>query len=406
MKIIARVAFLVALISAGASSISAKDPLKAKVSSLVQEFNMANPDFNGAYEFTHLNKTLLKGASGYFEVVNKTKLKPDQEMLVASGTKNVIAAAILRLEETGKLKVSDTLAKHFPKTSKAWLLGDNSSSGIEIPKWLDKITIHHLLTHSSGIKEYIFNAKIDSSKTHEEINKDILHFAASYQLASQHPGQKYTYCNTGYVLLGMIIEAATGLSLKDYLNKEFFTPLGMKHTHMASLQEAIDYRNGVITKYPELYFASYKNDKFTFKKADTDFFFAPFADGGIITTTEDFAKWHYKLHHGKVISKAAYKKMITPYLDAPIDHYPEQKVGYGIFIVNLDDKNVMYYHSGKAAGVRSESGYIPALNLGFTILSNVMQTEIDKNINLSKPENQIDTWFLLNYTLKGIVKYR
>ena len=249
----------------------------------------------------------------------------------------------------------------------------------------------------------MFNIKIDPTKTHNEINKDILHFAANNRLAFK-PGEKFSYCNTGYVLLGMIIESATGLTLKDYLSKAFFIPLGMKHTHLASLQEVIDYRKGLITKYPDLYFASDTNNKFMFQHAETNFFFVPFADGGIITTTKDFANWHYKLHHGKIINKTSYKKMIKPYLDSPVDYYPERKVGYGIFIVSLNDKNVMYYHSGKAAGIRSESGYIPSLDFGFTILSNVMQVKIPQNVNLAKPENQVDPWFLLNYTIKGIVK--
>jgi CubicO group peptidase (beta-lactamase class C family) len=398
MKIIARIVLFASLISAIFSSHAVKDSLASKVINSIYEFNKANPDLNAAYEFTHKNKTLFSGSSGYFSIEDQIKLKPDQEMLIASGTKNVIAAAILRLEELGKLKVSDVLAKYFPVNSKTW-----SDKSLPAPKWLDQITIHHLLIHSSGLKEYIFNTKIDPSKTHEQINQDILHFAASNKLEFQ-PGEKYAYCNTGYVLLGMIIESVTGLSLRDYLNKAFFAPLNMKHTHLASLQEVIDYRKGLTKKYPELYFASYKNSKFTFKHANTDFFFVPFADGGIITTTEDFNSWHYKLHHGKIISKASYKKMITPYLDAAVDYYPKQKVGYGIFIVNLDDKNLMYYHSGKAAGVRSESGYIPALDIGFTILSNTMQVEIDKNVNLANPKNQIDTWILLNYALTRIVK--
>jgi hypothetical protein len=309
------------------------------------------------------------------------------------------------LEEKGMLKVSDSIDKFFPNTADTWKA--KGYNGTRYPDWADKVTIHNLLTHTSGIKEYVFNMKIDPTQTHDEINKHIIHFAASNPLAFT-PGEKYEYCNTGYVILGMIIENLTQKNLSQYLKETFFIPLKMKNTHMASLHEAVEYSHGTLDKYPDLYFAFYKNDKFEWKRAETNFFFVPYADGGIITTTDDLVNWHYNLHHGKILKKAAYHKMITPHIDMPIKYGIKSHYGYGIVITKLSEKDTLYGHAGNAAGIRSESGYIPSLDLGFAILSNVMPI-IDPNqlasMDMSKSSNQLDIFFLLDRVLKDVVMH-
>jgi hypothetical protein len=117
--------------------------------------------------------------------------------------------------------------------------------------------------------------------------------------------------------------------------------------------------------------------------------------------------WHYKLHHGKVLSKASYKKMITPYMKAANFFDPHRYAGYGIFISKLNNKDTLYYHSGKAIGIRSESGYIPSKQLGFSVISNILPTVTDEqieNIDFSKPCNQFDIYFFVNYVLKNSIK--
>jgi D-alanyl-D-alanine carboxypeptidase len=382
--------------------LSANADLKTDAKKAIQEFVQTHPDLNAVYAFDIGCRPIEKGASGYFSIGSKTKLKPDQKMLIASGTKNIIAAAILKLEEAGKLNVEDTLDKHFPATSEIWQEKDKN----KFPNWASQITIHDLLVHSSGLKEYVFNMQIDPTKTHEEINQSILHFAASTPLLFA-PGEKHQYCNTGYVILGMIIENISKTPLKDYLDKTFFAPLRMKNTHMSSLQEAVEYRHGKLKNYPELYFAYYYNDKFSLKRAETNFFFVPYADGGIISTTSDMLKWHRKLHNGKILSKKSYSKMMTVYQKSPSFFDKNRQVGYGIFISKLNDKDTMYYHSGNAAGIRSETGYIPSKNFGFALISNVMPVLDEKKIaeiDMTKNENQLDIYFLLNYVLKSALQ--
>lgn len=381
------------------TAISADKEVRQAIESFISSHN----DLHAVYEFRKGAKHVVaSGAHGYFSLKEQIPLRASDELLIASGTKNIIAAAILKLEEKKLLKTSDTIADIFPEASSIWCVDNNKSSAF--PQWANEVTIHHLLTHTSGIKEYVFNIKIDPTKPHEEINKQIIHFAAQHQLAFT-PGEKYDYNNTGYVILGMIIEKLTQKNLALHLREEFFEPLGMHKTHMASLQEVVDYRKGEIKHYPELYFAHFVGDKFTLSRAETSFFFVPYADGGVISTAHDIATWHYNLHNGKVLGSTAYKKMIKPYIAAPELYMPNRHYGYGIFINNPNSKDVVYYHSGKAAGVRSETGYIPSKKFSFAIISNVMPMLDAKQmgkLDMKDARNQLDIYFFLDYVLNSI----
>jgi CubicO group peptidase (beta-lactamase class C family) len=376
------------------------DSCKKRVEDSVHEFISTHPNLHAVYQFKCGTELIAKGASGYFSINRDLKLKPSQAMLIASGTKNIIAASILKLEEQKLLKVGDTLDKIFPLHDPVWKI--NKENGNKFPQWATKVTLHHLLTHSSGIKEYIFNINIDPTRTHHEINKQILHFAAGNELAFA-PGQKSQYCNTGYVILGMVIEKLTKTDLATFLDKTFFKPLKMHNTHLVSLKEAVEYRQGFMDNlYPELYFAYYNGNTFDLKRAQTSFFFVPFADGGILSTAVDMVNWHYNLHNNKILKRSSYKKMIRPYFDIMKRDGQKSFVGYGVYMRNFNKNNIVYYHSGFAAGIRSESGYVPSKNFGFAIISNVMimleESKIAK-VDFSKPANQIDIEFFISYVL-------
>ena len=255
--------------------ISFADNVTDDVVKAVDEFIATHPDISAVYKFKKNEQVVSKGSYGYFSKQDQTKLSPDQVMPIASGTKNIIAAAILKLEEKGKLCTSDTVAKFFPQKSDVWKV--KKENGNKFPEWASQVTIHHLLTHSAGLPEYVFTLKIDTSVDHSEVNKQILHHASSKEPAFV-PGTKSEYCNTGYVILGMIIEHVTKENLGDHLHKTFFKPLKMKNTHLASLQEAIDYKAGKLKTFPEPYFAHYKNDSFSIERAEVQVVQIPYAD--------------------------------------------------------------------------------------------------------------------------------
>lgn len=390
--------FLLLFVNLYAFIATAQVELKDKVSSATQEY-LSSRFMNGVYLFCDDSNIIDQGAKGLYSKEKNTLLEPDQPMPIASATKTITAAAILKLQDKGLLNVNDTVAKHLDNKSAIWSNG--------IPTWANKVTIHNLLTHRSGLPEYFMAAKIDITKSHEQINKDIANFAASKTLAFE-PGFKHDYCNTNYVILGLIIEKISGKKLADFYQEEFFTPLGMKDTKLITLEEAVSHQvNPGSIDYPIRYFVTPTGEsKPTFNLAKSEFIMTPYADGGVASTTKDLITWHKALHSGKVLSKDSFDLMITKHYEAPSKE-PNVKnyVGYGMFITEMEDDIVIYHHAGNALAIRCESGYIPAKNLYFAVLSNVMNyvpKEMKDKIDVSKPENQLDISHFTKHVFNAI----
>lgn len=348
--------------------------------------------FNGTYMVTKDGEVISKGSAGYFSVENKRKLNPNQQMPVASGTKPITAAAILRLQDKGLLDVNDTVAKLLPADSGLW--PDN-----KLPEWASKVTLHHLMTHTSGIVEYIPTLQVDFTKKHKEINKQILAFAASKPLVFE-PGSKHEYGNTGFIILGLVVEQVSKERLSKFFYKEFFKPLGMKKTFLSSLEQGLKYQRGELSnKYPSRYFVTPTGAaQPQVNPAKIPFLIAPFSDGGIVSTARDMVRFHTALHNGEILSEKSYKQMTTEYGKsknyAGLEH---NSYGYGIFISTLSDGNKLYRHSGNAIAIRSEFGYVPAQRLCYAVLSNTMiyvPEEMKSKVDMNLSQNQVDiTYF-------------
>lgn len=353
---------------------------------------------NATYLFADDKNILIKGAHGDFSFAEHTHLKATQSMPIASCTKPMTAVAILMLQDRGLLNVNDTIAQHLPSSSNVW--PDN-----KLPSWAHTITLHELLTHTSGISEYIPNINLDPEKSHKEINKDIIKYAAEKPLAFK-PDSKYSYCNTGYVILGLIIENISKKTFAEFLKTEMFKPLNMKHTFLASTKTAKEYQEGKLNKqYPVRYFATPTGSKPVFTVVPPHFFLSPFADGGIISNTEDLYKWNKALHEGKLLSDKSYKMMFTPYIKADDKGIPDTEQGYGMRISKLQNGELLYHHGGNAIAIRAEYGYIPSKKFYFAILSNVMvhvPENMKDKVDFNLPANQIDIMYFRNDILKAI----
>lgn len=340
--------------------------IQSTVKSAVEGY-LSSRFLNATFVFANSQKNLMVGAKGVFSLYGE-HLAPDQEMPIGSATKPMTAAAILRLQDKALLNVNDTIDKYLTKD--VW---PNSV----VPSWARKIKIHHLLTHSSGIVEYSNNVKLNLYMTRKEINEAIMKYVAAMPLEIAI-GTRYKYSNSNFILLGMIIEKVSQKDLALFLKDEFFTPLSMKATHLASLEEARLVQENLYTaNYPLRFFAQPNAKKPILTVVGPGFILVPCADKGIISSSYDLIKWYKALHGGKVLSDNSYKLMTTRYFNINPNSKQLYKTytGYGIFIVELDKKNVMIGHSGGnrsgAYGIRSESGYIPSKDFFFAILSNV-----------------------------------
>ncbi len=373
-----------------------------KVKSVISEYTN-NHYLNATYVISENGKVIASGARGIFSINGdeKVQLKPSQQMAIASGTKPITAAGILRLQDKGMLDVNDTVAKLLPVESKMW---PNDT----LPEWAHKVTLHHLLTHSSGIAEYIPELKVDFSKGHANVNKQILNFAASKPLAFE-PGSQYTYGNTGFIILGLVIEHVSKEPLYKFFAKEFFKPLGMKKTFLSSMSQGLKYQRGELSyKYPDRYFMV-PNGSITpnLVLSQVPFLIAPFSDGGIVSTSKDMLKFHNALHNGAILSDKSYKQMMTEYGKSTKSSFGlESSYGYGIFISKLSDGSTLYHHAGSAIAIRSEFGYIPESKICYSIISNTMvqiPDDLKDKIDLTNSYNQIDIGFFKKSLLDGIV---
>lgn len=388
---------LILAVILNSSLVFANSDVRGKVKTASSDY-LSKRFMNGSYMFVDEKGIIEKGAKGIYSIVSKKALDADQQMPIASATKSMTAAAILKLQERGKLSVQDTVAKHLDAKSGIWT--DN-----KVPAWANEVTIHNMLTHRSGLAEYFMGTEIDVNVPLREINKQIANFAAGQELSFK-PGEKYDYNNTNYVLLGLIIEVASGEKAGDFFEREFFAPLGMKNTKLLGLDETLQHQKDPESMdMPSRYFVTPTGGEPQFNLAKHPFTMTPFTDGGVASTTADLITWHKALHSGKVLSQASYKQMTTGYYDVPCNTGVKSKMGYGLYITELENGDKLYHHAGNALAIRSESGCILNKNLCYAVLSNVMNyvpKEMQDKVDMTKSANQLDIIYFTKHVLKSL----
>ncbi|HET9819780.1 MAG TPA: serine hydrolase domain-containing protein, partial [Rhodanobacteraceae bacterium] len=159
-------------------------------------------------------KPIIERGYGYANLEGHVKAGPETNYRLASVTKQFTAASILLLKQDGKLKLTDSVRKWLP----------------ELPASDEKITISNLLAHSSGLIDY--EDLIPADRTAQINDTDVLRMIASQHRLHFEPGSAHRYSNGGYVLLGLIVERASGMDLADFMKRRIFEPLGMGHTLM------------------------------------------------------------------------------------------------------------------------------------------------------------------------------
>jgi CubicO group peptidase (beta-lactamase class C family) len=296
-------------------------------------------------------KILYKKGFGYGDINAKELVTHETKFRIGSITKQFIGAAILKLQEDGKISVHDNLSKFIP----------------DFPKG-DEVTIHHLLTHTSGIHSFTnktdfisrVTSPISETELVEEIKKDPYDF---------EPGERFLYNNSGYFLLGHIIRKVTGQSFGDYLTEKFFKPLGMTNTgvHSSALKltnEAKGYKkeNG-----------EYKQD------INWDMSWAGGA-GALYSTVEDLYKWNEGIFKGNILSPGSLNAAFTPVILNNGKTPAEGKYGYGWAIGNFRGEEVLE-HGGGLHGFSTRIARYPAENLTVVMLTNVIPTEVNLNPN-------------------------
>lgn len=245
-------------------------------------------------------KVLMKEARGMASLELDVPLKADQVFRVGSITKTFVAAMVLQLVDEGKLALDAPLSTYLPEAPKAW----------------EKVTVAHLLSHTSGISDYLGGPHGGYSAIRARrlsLDQLIAHFA-SWPLEFQ-PGAQFRYSNSGYVLLGKLIRVATGRDFPAELAARITGPLGLTHTQGGDPDALIP---GLATGYTDGSHPAYL--------ARLD---GAYTDGCLTSTAADLAAFAEALHGGRLLKPATYLRMITPFtfMDGSFSEY-----GFGLFI--------------------------------------------------------------------------
>lgn len=284
------------------------------------------------------DEVLYRGACGEASLELGVPLSPDQVFRIGSVTKQFSAAAVLKLAEDGKLSLDDPLSKFVP----------GYPGG-------DKVTVRMLLNHTSGIRSYTDVPEVMSGGG---IMKDLSTAQLVDSFKDQQPdfapGADWRYNNSGYVLVGAVIEAAAGKPWHAYLDEAFFKPLGMTRTGYGNEAEA------VVAGHVD----GYTREGERWARAQYLSMTQPHAAGGLVSTVDDLLKWNRALHGGRVLQDASYRAMVTPVGKAADNDY-----GFGIATGTLRGVPQLQ-HGGGIFGFSSYLLYLPGEDVSVAVLYN------------------------------------
>lgn len=291
------------------------------------------------------DQVLLNKGYGFSNTGDKKANNETSIFQIGSITKQFTAALILMLEEQKKLSVQDKLSKYFPQFPAG-----------------DKITIHHLLTHTSGIYNYTNNQEVMMSGGSKPIDQKRMLSLFQDKPLDFEPGEKYSYSNSGYVLLGYIIEKVTGKAWEQNVRENILKPLGMTNT-------GFDYAGLKADAKTTGYFSVSDVGSVPAPIIDSTF---SYAAGSIYTNTADLLKWERALAKGKLLKKESWKKATTPGKEA---------YGYGLAIDSLHGQQRIH-HGGGIPGYTSNAMWFPAQDYTLILFSNTSS-------NLGKLSNDL-----------------
>ena len=278
-------------------------------------------------------QVLVSRAYGFANLEWSIPNTPATKFRLGSITKQFTAAAILLLEERGKLRVDDPIKKHLADAPDAW----------------DQVTIFHLLTHTSGIPSF---TGFPAYRTSKLVSTPIEQIVASFRdkTLEFQPGEKWNYSNSGYLLLGYLIEKISGQTYQQFVRENIFTPLGMKDSGYDSHRTVIPQRAAGYSPSPN-------------GPVNADFIdmSIPHGAGALYSTTDDLLRWTQGLFGGKLVSPASLEKMTTPF---------KNDYALGIQVRTLNGRKVID-HGGGIEGFNTTLAYYPESKLTIAVLANL-----------------------------------
>jgi CubicO group peptidase (beta-lactamase class C family) len=298
--------------------------------------------FNGSVLVAEDNKIILQAGYGFQDATMSKANDEFSIFMTGSVTKQFTAAVILKLQEQKKLSVNDKLSKYFPKYP-------NGS----------KITIRQLLTHTSGIYNYTDNDSFMAKEPTRPATREKMMVLFQDKPLDFEPGTKWNYSNSGYSMLGYIIEKVTGKSYYQAVHETILQPLGMA-------QSGFHFLNISNANKTTGYYALSRGDQKPAPVVDSS---VSFSAGALYSSVSDLYLWTKTLNlQNAILKPASWKQAFTPV---------KNKYGYGLAIDSIFDQQIIT-HSGGIFGFNSNVLVMPARGISVILLANVTNRDLQK----------------------------
>ncbi len=282
---------------------------------------------------------IFRGAYGMADLELAVPLAPDMVFRLGSITKQFTGAAILLLEQEGKLSVDDPITKFLP----------------DYPTHGHDITVAHLLAHTSGIRSYTGIPGWMDKKIKEDLTLEELIDAFKSEPMDFAPGERYLYNNSGYVLLGAVVEAASGKSYEEFLEERIFGPLEMERSDFGNHSRIIKHRARGYQAGP----GGWSNAQYLSMTQ-------PHAAGSLLSTVDDLARWDRSLYTGELFDQESMNKIFEPF---ELNDGTSTDYSYGFSIGELRGRKSIS-HGGGINGFRTFALRVPEEKLYVAVLTN------------------------------------
>ena len=283
-------------------------------------------------------KTIYAKGFGMANLENNIKTEPKHVFEIGSITKQFTALSILMLEEQGKLSVDDEITKYIP----------------DYPTQGKTITLHHLLNHTSGIKSYTNMPSFMTLARTDMTPTELINVFKNEPMEFD-PGTQFNYNNSGYILLGHIIEVVSGKSYAEFIKTNIFDKLGMTNSYYGSMTQLISNRA-----------RGYSETDSGYRNANYLSMTIPYAAGSIMSTTEDLLKWQNAITTNTLISESSLIKATN---GSKLNNGEDIPYGYGWIKGNIRGSKT-YEHSGGIFGYSSNGIFLPEENIYIIGLTN------------------------------------
>jgi CubicO group peptidase (beta-lactamase class C family) len=326
--------------------------LAPKIDSIVAKYlQKAGNNFNGCLMLNSDTQVVYKKCIGYANYDTKQALNDSTLFLLASCSKQFTAIAIMQLQEQGKLNYKDNVKKYIP----------------DFP--YDSISIDNLLTHTSGLPDYFLLLQKHWDKSKFATNNDVLSLLIKHKPALLFkPNEHFSYSNTGYVILSILIEKISGLSYQNYLSKHIFLPIGLNQTTVYNRRISGNH----LPNYALGYVYSQAQKRFVLPDSLANYKYVTYMDGitgddGVSSNLNDLKIWNEALRNNLLVNKASLDLAYTNHI---LNNGKAADYGYGVFLKQGTAVENLVYHTGGWPGYATMILRFKDRNINLILLSN------------------------------------